>query len=437
MRKIRLPKFKKETIYLFVAGIACVLLLVGTALILNSRSENAAAADVSKINSKRSQVMVTGKGYHAKNGKNSEQEKKRENRERSDKSKAWKKTAPNSKNRKRSESRTGKVIKSDAGKKNGREGKEPSEIPPREAAGTPDNADKNPADDANSGTNKRKNKKNKKQNDGKGNKTKVEESNPKAPILTVKFENVDRVENNTTYIKGTFLSFSLSAVTHKGRKVERFGFNVELNGKKMYSGGDRYVGLYSATIDSGGASKLKTGFNRIVAHVADTNGNETTETYRIVMDSSQEGKKEGTATVSCDLHNIGKEDPIGTLTIPIYEGEKVSHVVKRYFEDNGTENKAKIDNKGTLDYGFYLTKVTKEGIAKDIPAKTREENLPPPYKMRDDNSLQEKDLGKNSGWKYTLNGKTPGDQDEDKDAGMSAKRARDGDEIVIWYTLNL
>ena len=49
MKNRRLPKFKKETLYLFAAGIACVLLLAGTLLLLNSHLKSSATTDVSKI----------------------------------------------------------------------------------------------------------------------------------------------------------------------------------------------------------------------------------------------------------------------------------------------------------------------------------------------------------------------------------------------------
>lgn len=427
MKNRRLPKFKKETLYLFAAGIACVLLLAGTLLLLNSHLKSSATTDVSKIDPSRSQVMVTGEGYHAKRGKKSEQEEKRESRTRSDKSKAWKKAAPNSQNRKRSESRTGKIIRSDAGGEKGKGGRTPGKISPKKPSGTPDDSAKTPSDDANTETKKKKREKNK----GKNNRDKDNPTteDPKAPIISINFKNVEKVQNNITYIKGTFLSFSLSATTYKGEKVERSEkFVVTLNGDKMYSSGDRYVGLYSAKIDSGGGSKLKTGLNRIVASVTDTEGNKTTETHRIVMDASQEGEKEGVATVSFDLKQLGIEkSPIGTSKVTINDGEKVAHVVKRYFEINGV----KIQGTESEDYGFYLKRVYKKNITKGIPKKIREKYFPPPdYEPFEKDSLGAKDFGQESGWKYNLNGETP-------NVGMSSKEAHDGDEIIIWYTLKL
>lgn len=433
MKKIRLPKFKKETLYLFAAGIACVLLLVGTVLLLNSHLKSSAATDVSKIDSSRSQVMVTGEGYHAQRGKKSEQEKKRESRTRSDKSKAWKKAAPNSKNRKRSENRTGKVIKSDAGEKNGREGKEPSEIPPREEAGTPDNADKPPADDANSGTNKRKKGKNKGKNSRDKDNTATKD--PNAPVLSVNFSNVDEKKteekkNGTIYINGTKLRFSLSATTYEGRKIERSEkWYVWLNGgedddeNRMYSSGDRYIGLYSAKIDQGGGSKLKAGRNRIIVSVTDTEDNKTTETYKISMDPSQEGEKKGVATVSVDLKQLGIEkSPIDTLKVTINDDETVGEVVERYL---------KMKNVGfDLDKtGRFLDRIHKKNITKGIPKKIREKYFPyPDYEPFEKDSLGSRDFGKDSGWKYKIGTKYPS-------VGMWAMQANDGDKIFIEYTL--
>lgn len=474
MKKIRLPKFKKETLYLFAAGIACVLLLVGTALLLNSRSENAAATDVSKINSKRSQVMVTGKGYHAQRGKKSEQEKKRESRTRSDKSKAWKKAAPNSQNIRQSESRTGRIVKNnDRGKKG-------------------DNADKSVNNHTNH-TGDEKSKKVKK----KGRHTvkrRKKNKNPKAPILTISYENVDRVERDITYINGTLLSFTLSAVSYRGTEIKR-GFTVELNGKPMYGDGRKYT----ATIDSDGGPKLKDGLNEIVASVDYKTNKETiktTETFRVSMNSEKGRKKEGNVTVSCDCSELGIPSYINPKDdIPVYEGEKISHVVKRYFYRIGIG----IDYSGTEDFGFYLKRINFDTIKKadeyleqlrknlqetkkdleKVSEKLKEEddksgdkykNIQEEYKKLKEeyeklqtelkkykkyirlrrknrgsielNSLGEKDFGKESGWKYTLNGETPGDQERDNgaqgnnnSAGMSAKKARDGDEIIIWYTL--
>lgn len=429
MKKIRLPKFKKETLYLFAAGIACVLLLVGTVLLLNSHLKSSTTTDVSKINSKRSQVMVTGKGYHAKNGKNSEQEKKRENRERSDKSKAWKKTAPNSKNRKRSESRTGKIIRSDAGGEKGKGGRTPGKISPQKPSGTPDDSAKTPSDDKNTETKKKKREKNK----GKNNRDKDNPTteDPKAPVLSLNFKNVEKVQNNTTYIKGTELRFSLSATTYEGIKIERSNdWYVWLNGdedddeNRIYSSGNRYIGLYSAKIDPSGGSKLKAGRNRIIVRVTDTEGNKTTETYKISIDPSQEGEKEGFATVSCDLHNIGKEDPIGTLKVEINDGETVGNVVERYLEIKGVG----FDLDKT---SRFLDRIYKENITKGIPKKIREKYFPPPdYEPFKKDSLGTFDFGRDSGWKYRIGTEYP-------NTGMWATPANDGSKIVIEYTLEL
>lgn len=433
MRKIRLPKFKKETIYLFVAGIACVLLLVGTMLLLNSHLKSSAAMDVSKIDSSRSHIMVTGKGYYAKRGKKSEEEKKRKSRTRSDKSKAWKKAAPNPRNTKRSESRTGKIIKGDAGGKKGRGGRSPGKISPQDPSATPDDSAKTPSDDKNKETKKKKRGKNRGKNNR--NKDNPTTEDPKAPVLSLNFKNVEKVQNNTTYIKGTELRFSLSATTYEGEKIERSEkWYVWLNGgedddeNRMYSSGDRYIGLYSAKIDPSGGSKLKVGRNRIIVSVTDTEGNKTTETYKISMDPSQEGEKEGIATVSFDLKQLGiDKSPIGTSKVTINDGEKVAHIVKRYFEIK----RVKIEGTESEDYGFYLSRVHKKNITKGIPREIREKYLDfpdyePPYK----DSLGERDIGKDSGWNYNLNGET-------QRVGMSSKEAHDGDEIIIWYTLKL
>ena len=176
--------------------------------------------------------MVTGEGYHAKRGKKSEQEEKRESRTRSDKSKTWKKAAPNSRNRKRSESRTGKIIRSDTDEEKSKGGRTSGKISPKKPSGTPDDSAKTPSDDANTETKKKKREKNK----GKNNRDKDNPTteDPKAPIISLNFKNVEKVQNNTTYIKGMFLSFSLSATTYKGEKVERSEkFVVTLNGNKM------------------------------------------------------------------------------------------------------------------------------------------------------------------------------------------------------------
>lgn len=469
MRKIRLPKFKKETIYLFVAGIACVLLLVGTMLLLNSHLKSSAAMDVSKIDSSRSHIMVTGKGYYAKRGKKSEEEKKRKSRTRSDKSKAWKKAAPNPRNTKRSESRTGKIIKGDAGGKKGRGGRSPGKISPQDPSATPDDSAKTPADDANSGTNKRKNKKNKKQNDGKGNKTKVEESNPKAPILTVKFENVDRIENNTTYIKGTSLRFSLSATTHKGKKIERSeDWYVWLNGDKMYSrGGSKYKGLYTANTDSPGIPKLKSTVNNIVITVKDGD-NKTTETYRISMDTSKPPKKIGTVTVSCDLDEIGigigeytkdgkdgkpvKDEDKGEKVTPdnlnifvpttmrIYEGDTVSDVVEEYFDSLGIDAPMDITPRpgDPKKNQVYLKKIS-GNIIKKADKKVANEPQKNYRKYRSERKgynatsgeeyLSEKDYGSGSGWKFKYNGGIP-------ERAMSDVEVNNGDKIILLYVLH-
>lgn len=472
MRKIRLPKFKKETIYLFVAGIACVLLLVGTLLLLNSHLKSSAAMDVSKIDSSRSHIMVTGKGYYAKRGKKSEEEKKRKSRTRSDKSKAWKKAAPNPRNTKRSESRTGKIIKGDAGGKKGRGGRSPGKISPQDPSATPDDSAKTPADDANTETNKRKKGKNKGKNSRDKDNTATKD--PNAPVLSVNFSNVDEKKteekkNGTIYINGTKLRFSLSATTHKGKEIERSeDWYVWLNGDKMYSrGGSKYKGLYTANTDSSGIPKLKSTVNNIVITVKDGD-NKTTETYRISMDTSKSPKEIGTVTVSCDLDEIGigigeytkdgkdgkpvKDEDKGEKVTPddlnifvpktmkIDEGDTVSDVVEKYFYESGItptmyrQPKPEEPEKNEV----YLRKI--DGyIIKRADKKVAEKPEKNYRKYRserktfkeyiDEKYLGEKNYGTGSGWKFKYNEGIP-------KRAMSDVEVNDGDKIILLYVLH-
>ena len=83
--------------------------------------------------------------------------------------------------------------------------------------------------------------------------------------------------------------------------------------------------------------------------------------------------------MSFDLKQLGIEkSPIGTSKVTINDGEKVAHVVKRYFEINGV----KIQGTESEDYGFYLKRVYKKNITKGIPKKIREKYFPPPTMSR-------------------------------------------------------
>ena len=232
---------------------------------------------------------------------------------------------------------------------------------------------------------------------------------------------------NGQTVNGEELNFYVKAKNYKGKNISQGNFTVTVNDTEIYASGSTYKALYSCKITDDSSSPLKNGKNVIKITVKDTDGNKTTATLRVTMDAEEEAEPEGMATLTITADSVGLGTIYASGDVEIYKDEKIAHFFSRVMEDAGLS----YSSSGSEDNNFYLARINKEGILEgwtitdeqiDAIGKTMSE-------PEDMDSLGEKDFFPQSGWMFSVNGTTP-------DSGMASGTIQDGDEIVIWFTLD-
>lgn len=162
----------------------------------------------------------------------------------------------------------------------------------------------------------------------------------------------------------------------------------------------------------------------------DDNNNSTLKTYKIIYGHQDAGEKIGTATIRLDLSVLGLGIIDAPVSCDIFQDVPASYAVKAALEENGYT----FSYDGTLDSGFYLTRISRAMTFKyaAIPEELRQlleldglsVSRPSGYK----NSVGEYDYTTASGWMYSINGAYPG-------KGLSEYYLSDGDTLTIRFTL--
>lgn len=233
-------------------------------------------------------------------------------------------------------------------------------------------------------------------------------------------------------IDGNYLSFYVEAKSYKGYKITYDHFEVYLNGDRLYGGGpNEYHANYTKQFVPGDYSPpvLNSGQNIIVIKVDDGEGHESRIEYGVTVNGT-ELEYNSAVSIRIEAGNLGLGVIASNNSFLVYQGEKVANVVIRFLEESGLG----YSTTGTPDIGFYLKRIYKPGITDGyaIPANLlaglTEKGVSPMEHEAD--SLGEKDFYEFSGWMYSMNGYTPG-------YGMSGNTVREGDEIHLWFTLDL
>lgn len=237
----------------------------------------------------------------------------------------------------------------------------------------------------------------------------------KLPIVTCSLEEGQRVS-------GTFLGFTVHAVTYRNVSLDAFQLKVTVNGNKLYSSGNQ-----NGTVSYRTSQELQDGENEIVITATDKEGYMTQKTYHVVVNADEEKKEGGTMRVQLKAEVLG----LGTLfdeRVTCYEGENLPYVIDRAFRQAGVM----YHYTGTFDYGFYLQRVYRQSVTDgyQIPApiiqKLEEENCS--WVGFEKDSLGEKDFYYWSGWVYRMDGYFP--------EGLSSVPAEDGSVVEILFSLN-
>lgn len=222
-------------------------------------------------------------------------------------------------------------------------------------------------------------------------------------------------------ITGSQFTLDLLPQDYTGNRIYSEGITVELNGQ-----------VYPNTWQSEFTSYLlyfKGGINNLNIRITDSAGRYADYSYKINCKTVSDGEKIGEITVSIDANVLGLGYIVAPVKVPIRQGETGSYFLTRFLEEKGFQYK----NTGSLDTGFYLSRLIKPGIGvgvaipEDLKQAIDKDGLE--WKeQRYDDSIGEFDYCQGSGWMYSVNGSFPG-------YGFSDVVFKDGDVVRIRFTL--
>ena len=222
-------------------------------------------------------------------------------------------------------------------------------------------------------------------------------------------------------ITGNEFTLDLLPEDYKGNRIYSEGITVQLNGK-----------VYKNTWQSEFTSYLlylQGGANTLDIRIKDSDGRYNDYSYKINCKTVADGEKIGEITVSIDANVLGLGYIVAPVKVPIRQGETGSYFLTRFLEEKGFKYK----HTGSLDIGFYLSRIMKPGIATgvSIPEDLRQAIDKDGLEWKEqryDDSIGEFDYCQGSGWMYSVNGSFPG-------YGFSDVVFKDGDVVRIRFTL--
>ena len=221
-------------------------------------------------------------------------------------------------------------------------------------------------------------------------------------------------------------NIELASRDYKGERIQADGISVTCNGETA-------VLIWDDSVKTSYRLHLTSGINEIIFTVTDSYGNIASETIHVTCTAAEDGAVIGTVTISLEATTIGLGSLIPPTQVEIRQGESLAYVLDRFLKAHGFDYTCT----GTLESGFYLASVIKEGIIsspsvpEDLARVLEENNIP--YSLTDYGSpdeLGEFDFGEKSGWMYSIDGNYP-------NYGFSDAYLTDGNEVRIRYTLAL
>ncbi|HIZ44066.1 MAG TPA: DUF4430 domain-containing protein [Firmicutes bacterium] len=227
-------------------------------------------------------------------------------------------------------------------------------------------------------------------------------------------------------IRDTVWNIELASRDYKGERIQADGISVTCNGETA-------VLIWDDSVKTSYRLHLTSGINEIIFTVTDSYGNIASETIHVTCTAAEDGAVIGTVTISLEATTIGLGSLIPPTQVEIRQGESLAYVLDRFLKAHGFDYTCT----GTLESGFYLASVIKEGIIsspsvpEDLARVLEENNIP--YSLTDYGSpdeLGEFDFGEKSGWMYSIDGNYP-------NYGFSDAYLTDGNEVRIRYTLAL
>lgn len=222
-------------------------------------------------------------------------------------------------------------------------------------------------------------------------------------------------------VTGSDFTLDLDPIDYLGNRIYYNGITVYLNGMLYpYKWASEYTS-YQLWLENGA--------NTLDIRITDNDGRYADYTYTINCNAVNDGDKIGEITISIDANVLGLGNIIEPVKVPIYQGESGADVVTRVLEENGFT----YSYSGSLEEGFYLSRISKAGIGtgvlipQELVNYINEDGLE--WKsQRYDDSIGEFDYCQGSGWMYSINDSFP-------NFGLSDAKFKDGDTVKIRYTL--
>lgn len=222
-------------------------------------------------------------------------------------------------------------------------------------------------------------------------------------------------------VTGSDFTLNLDPIDYQGNHIYYNGITVRLNGMVYpYKWASEYTSYQLWLVN---------GANTLDIRITDNDGRYADYTYKINCNAVADGEKIGEITISVDANVLGLGYIINPVKVPIYQGESGADVVTRVLE----ENVFTYSYSGSLDVGFYLSRISKSGIGTGVSIPQKLVN----YINADglewktqkfDDSIGEFDYCQGSGWMYSINDSFP-------NFGLSDANFKDGDTVKIRFTL--
>lgn len=222
-------------------------------------------------------------------------------------------------------------------------------------------------------------------------------------------------------VKGNEFKLDIEPVDYKDNRIYAEGIKIVLNGNVYKYNWQSEFTSYMLWFEGG--------VNSLDIRITDNDGRYTDYSYKINCEVFEDGEEIGTITISIDANVLGLGYIIPPTEIPIYQGENGAKTVIRFLEENGFG----YEYDGTVDVGFYLSRIEKSGIGTGVNIPQKLVNYINAdgiewFDQKSDDSLGEFDYTKGSGWMYSVNHTFP-------NHGFSDAVFKDGDVVRIRFTL--
>lgn len=222
-------------------------------------------------------------------------------------------------------------------------------------------------------------------------------------------------------VRGTKFVLNLKPVDYLENRIYHESITVRLNDTICEY---RFLSEYTSYL-----LEFQNGKNVLNIRLTDKDGRFADFSYTIYCTAVKDGEELGQITLSIDANVLGLGFLAAPKKVTIYQGDTAAETIVKFLEKEGFSYR----HMGSLNSGFYLSRLEKKGIAADvhIPEELEEfinQDGLEWKEQRFEDSIGEFDYCQGSGFMYEINQSFPGN-------GISDAVFKDGDVIRIRYTL--